>query len=343
MKYLVLFFFAALALFSSCSTDLDVNAPYQDLTVVYGLLNAQDQTQYIRIEKGYLDKSTSALTLAQIPDSIYYGDVLKVQMINQGNNDTISLEKVMGDTIGIPKDSGTFANSPNILYRMSRTIDANQTYKILIVNTSTGKVVTASTAIVKDFQIGRPLNIAGSTVDLAATNTDGTSKPLNIQWTGAVNAQIYSAVIRFYYTEWNVSSPSVVDTLYADWNVIDSYASNNGNGGEAETYNVPGKNFYVTMGNIIPVKANIQRRAIGSPLEVRFAAGGVELYNYLRVSQTQTGITALQAQAKYTNVSNGLGIFSSRYNKVKSNITISSNSIDSLVDGSYTKKLNFVR
>ena len=37
-----------------CDTDFDVNADWKETTVVYGLLDASLDTQYIRINKGYL-------------------------------------------------------------------------------------------------------------------------------------------------------------------------------------------------------------------------------------------------------------------------------------------------
>ena len=42
------------SVFYSCSTDVPINAPYKDIYVVYGVLNATDSIQYIRVSKAFL-------------------------------------------------------------------------------------------------------------------------------------------------------------------------------------------------------------------------------------------------------------------------------------------------
>jgi hypothetical protein len=55
MKYFFringVFLLALSLLFSSCETDVDVIAPYQEKMVVYGLLNQTDTIQLIKINK----------------------------------------------------------------------------------------------------------------------------------------------------------------------------------------------------------------------------------------------------------------------------------------------------
>ena len=59
-------------LVSSCSKDFKIDAPYKDITIVYGLLNISDTAHYIRIHKAFLDESKNALVMATTTDSIYY-------------------------------------------------------------------------------------------------------------------------------------------------------------------------------------------------------------------------------------------------------------------------------
>ena len=44
----------SLALFSSCDTDVDLTAPYASTTVVFGLLDPQADTQFVKITKTFL-------------------------------------------------------------------------------------------------------------------------------------------------------------------------------------------------------------------------------------------------------------------------------------------------
>ena len=41
-----------ITLFTGCKQDFDITADYIEVPVVYGLLNQQDDTSYIRIQKG---------------------------------------------------------------------------------------------------------------------------------------------------------------------------------------------------------------------------------------------------------------------------------------------------
>ena len=42
-------------LVSSCSKDFKIDAPYKDITIVYGLLNISDTAHYVIIHKAFLD------------------------------------------------------------------------------------------------------------------------------------------------------------------------------------------------------------------------------------------------------------------------------------------------
>ena len=58
-------------LFTACETDFPVNAEWEEITVVHGLLDASTDTQYIRINKAYLGEE-DAMLMAQYSDSINF-------------------------------------------------------------------------------------------------------------------------------------------------------------------------------------------------------------------------------------------------------------------------------
>src|SRR5437763_8212539 len=108
-------------LYASCSTDFNVTTTWKDITIVYGLLDASDTAQYIKVGKAFLDPSTNALTIAQNPDSLYYKE-LNVALYDNITGTTIQLEKVDGNLEGLVKDTGIFANSPNTLYKTTQSL-----------------------------------------------------------------------------------------------------------------------------------------------------------------------------------------------------------------------------
>jgi hypothetical protein len=56
-------------LVSSCSTDVDVNAPWKEQTIVTCLVDPNQAVHYLRIHKAYLDPTRNALVVAAIRDS----------------------------------------------------------------------------------------------------------------------------------------------------------------------------------------------------------------------------------------------------------------------------------
>lgn len=328
MKKIGGLFLLAAALFSSCSNDLDIAAHYKETTIVYGLLNQKDNAQYIQVFKGFLDENTSALLIAQNPDSIYYDDSVEVKLEHGGQE--YLLEKIIGPN----RDAGVFVDSPNYVYRLPESVNQDQQYNLTFRNKRTGHTVTAQTPIVNDFTITRPPE--GATINLATT-TD-----YSVEWKSARKGKIYQLDIRFFYTEWNIHTPNDKDTLYVDWPIFNQQFSSSTDGGESMSFPIQGLSFYFFLKSELEANPDIQRKSLDEPLEFRFFVGAEELYNYIRVNGAQTGITSLSVKPEYTNVNGGLGIFSSRYNKSRNHILLSPRSLDSLSCGQYTKDLGFV-
>src|SRR5690348_5076996 len=90
--------FAAIIAATSCSEDFEVAAPYKQVAVVYGILNAKDTAHYIRIQKAFMDEDKSALDMSKVPDSSYFkeGDIEATLIEVNGSNTvkTIPLTRV---------------------------------------------------------------------------------------------------------------------------------------------------------------------------------------------------------------------------------------------------------
>ena len=54
MKKITSIFLLIIVSFSSCESDLDINSEWEEITVVFGLLNQNQEKQYIRINKTFL-------------------------------------------------------------------------------------------------------------------------------------------------------------------------------------------------------------------------------------------------------------------------------------------------
>jgi hypothetical protein len=278
--------------------------------------------------KGFLDENTSALLIAQNPDSIYYDDSVEVSIEHGGQ--TTLLEKIIGPN----RDAGVFVDSPNYVYRLPQSVNQDQQYNFTFTNKRTGHTVTAQTPVVKDFVITRPPE--GATINFATVTA------YDVEWKSAQNGKIYQLDIRFFYTQWNINTPNDKDTLFVDWPIFNQKFSSTADGDEPMNFKVQGLSFYSFLKTELEANPDLQRKALDEPLEFRFFVGAEELYNYIRVNGAQTGITSLSVKPEYTNVNGGLGIFSSRYNKSRIHILLAPRSLDSLSCGQYTKDLGFV-
>ena len=99
------------------------------------------------------------------------------------------------------------------------------------------------------------------------------------------------------------------------------------------------KDFYTFLGNNIPVNANATR--FFKDFDIEVTAGGQELVDFTTVGIANIGITGSQAIPTYTNVENGLGIFTSRYKAILKGVKLNDQSLDLLKTGELTKNLNF--
>ena len=55
MKKILLALCTLVALFS-CDNEVDINAEYQDLSIIYGMLNPKLDSNYVRVQRGYLGR-----------------------------------------------------------------------------------------------------------------------------------------------------------------------------------------------------------------------------------------------------------------------------------------------
>ncbi len=345
----MLFLFGMIGLFamSACDSDFDLTSDWKDITVVYGLLNAVDSVHYVKVSKTFLCEC-NAEDIAQIADSTIYSDNVTVRLERYDENgnfaQTYFLEKVDGDSLGIVKEEGTFASEPNFLYRFKAILNndrnVNDNYKLIVDNETTGKVVEANTPLVKEAELDRIDNANVGIVDL---DFGKETENMPIQWKAAGNGKVYDVVIRTWYKEWNVADESNKTLKYADWLAVSAHDIDQvtAEGGQNVKIQVRREEYFFAVRAAMTADQDIQRQLTNYPIEIIFTAGGEELHNYVRASRAQTGIASLQALPEYTNIDEGLGIFSSRYLHSEDSLTVSARTKDSLACGRITKDLNF--
>ena len=170
---------------SSCDNDLDLTSAWQDIPVVYGLLSVQDTAHYIRVEKAFLDPTTSALTLAQRPDSLYYDDA-EVSLSHVSSGTSFTLQRVDGNLEGYPRTSGVFAEVPNILYKITNAdlqMVPGDEYQLSVNRNDNTTPVTSTIPVLGEMAISQPM-LNASILWQPVSNT-------TIIWDAAENARYY--------------------------------------------------------------------------------------------------------------------------------------------------------
>lgn len=308
---------------TSCKTDFEVDAPWKDITVVYGLLNQNDTVHLIKINKAFLGNE-NAYTMAKVSDSINYPNA--VVTLEERNSDgllkkTITLTK----TTEYVKDTGIFASDNNIVYKTTEKLDSTCTYYLKI-NIPHKPLITSSTSLIN----GLNVFYNGNIISFVPTS------PMRVMWNSTPNGRLYELTIRFFYYEIKDNDTTL---KYLDW-VQRSSTSKKLDGRETMDLSISGDAFYQFIASKVQPDPNAKRYVKKKTFNFMFLVGGDELNTYIDINHASS--TVVQDKPTFTNISNGIGIFSCKYNKTVYGKELFYESIDSLAKGKYTKNLGFI-
>ena len=317
----------------ACNNDLDLVEEFKDIPIVYGLISTVDTAQYIRVEKAFIDESTSAFDLALDPNNLYY-DNAQVAMVRESTGERYMFERVNGEDEGFVREEGVFAQSPNFLFKKRTSemiLEPEERYKLEIVTGSSGEeVITATTVLSKPPIITTP----GTTSSL---DFFGISKA-KVKWFGNPTVAIYDLVFHVNYLE---KDNSLANASFEEktkvWNVAQGLE--NPVTDFSILAEVEGTAFFTFMAS--ELEANDKFERVFKSIDVIVFAGGVEIKEYQNVGLANLGITSSQDIPTYTNLSSGRGLFSSRTKNSRLDVNITPRTLDSLKNSSLTKDLGF--
>jgi hypothetical protein len=275
--------------------------------------------------------------VAQIADSIYYNNISVSIQVN--GNQTLNLTQVNGEDEGIFKESGDFANTPNILYKISRAeanFEAGDELQLMINRGDNLPVVTATTTVVGDAEVRTPgFTFTGDKKNLDFKN----NPPTSIRWKASEFAPVYDLKLRFTYEEYPVTDPSD-RTSFTIVLPIGGEIENDGGNTITSDAGIRSAQFFGFVAANVPFKENYQR--IFKRVDIQVTGGSQEIQETFNILNANTGITSAQDIPLYTNLSEGRGIFASR-NMILDTRGLTDSSRDSLANGSLTKDLNFLQ
>ena len=318
-------FVCFLIVFSSCETDFDVNAEWQDVTIVFGLLDPGQNDQYIKINKAFLGND-EAFEMASVADSSNYDPsnlLVKIYQINEmafNTYDTVGSPIILDTTI-LKKDTGLFSADENIIYTFNNddlqssniSYDNNSIYALEITNLISDNKVISQTEIINSFSFE---STSGNQWGLYIPNVPDslTFRTKAIKWPITKNGIIYQLDLIIKYTENN-----------NDTSITWSQSLQEPIGSSDMTCFIKGDDFFNFLSNNLSTSTN--KDFIG--INLNMTIGTSNLKTYMQVNEPFSGI--VQERPVFTNINNGLGLFSSRYTYFHSeNIQLNQESLDYL-------------
>jgi len=318
-------FVIMLVTFSSCDNDLQVNADYKETIVIFGLLDPNQPKQFIKINKAFLTNEQSVAAVAQIEDSIYFSD-LKAELIEEQTGRIIPLT---AENIG-NKKPGIFLAEPNYMYTTTEPIIARNSYQIHVENLKTGLKADSRTEVVDNAVIFGPANAFDTDFTISNTSTS----VIGINLIAGNDARLYDVILDFDYEEFNEFDTANKTQKRITWKIMDSKSATDRSSIKSS---LSTKLFFDLLTAQIDVRKDWVRRAKG--FQVTYIGGGEELGNYISVTRPSIGI--VQKQSEYTNIRNGLGIFSSRNVMITRYLSPSPITISTLTTTPATSALGF--
>ncbi len=288
------------SIFSSCNNEVPVNAEWQDIAYVYGILNAAADTQFVRIGKAFLGDGPPS-EFAQIPDSIYYENInVSMEELSGDRVDrSFSLEKINRPGQLQP---GFFTTEGFHLYYTTEQLDTSKTYRLVIEKPDGGPTVTAETRLTfwrRNLNTGNV--IEPFTDRLAFINTFGEPNVVRFVWEKAFNSGAHEGRLIFRYKEQNRSNRNDIKTKTIVYQVPAAERRDD------ILIEISDANFYGFIASNIQPDPNVFRYF--DTIFFDAIAGGDDMRLYAEINRPSGGIA--QERPTFTNVENGVGLFSS--------------------------------
>ncbi len=328
MKKFLVFITISIAI-SSCETDFDVNAPYDKIPIIYGVLDQSTDTQWVKINKSFL--GTNNLSYPSVNDSMYFKNVdVKIEEVD-GNGNVGNVFSLQSKFVPVAPGSGIFFTGQQKVYYFTDVLDQSKTYRI--VGNGDGKEFSASTGLITDFNFTNNFRIRTLSSSGVSLFNAGIYNEIKPTWNQSPDAESYSVVMRFHYTEHRSGN---IYQKFIDWKIGERKPTTSG---ELEVIG-NAQNFFNLLANNSELKdtVGVTKRVIGN-VDFRVTSANLILKTYIDVSSPNGSIAF--DKPDYTNIEGGRGIFASRFSAEITGRILSERTIEHLYNSSFTGNFKF--
>lgn len=339
----------------ACSTEVELNAPYDRTPVVFGLLDAKQDTQWVRINRTWLGNGNQ-YDAALVADSSEYDPAQVEARVERWKAGQIQATYTLQDTTLDNKEPGAFFAPEHQawFFPSPNGLDLESTYRF-VMEVSDGDQAEAETDMIAAIAgniTQPPPGVSNFKYSFANIGPALTTYPiLTFKWSSAPGARRYDASMRVHVVErmWQDEAHTVLaqeQEKVIEW-YIGSVTTNDLEGGESMQLELEAEQFYRLMNAQLEADPFMTRvlgtwdpeDQIARAFDFVLTIANDELATYLDITAPVTGI--IQERPSYTNVSGGLGLFASRAQQGVFGIGYTTDSVEELINGELTSALNF--
>ena len=296
------------AFFASCKQEVNLYADYRELPIIYGLLDASLDTNYIKITRAFYTLG-DATQVALNPDSSNYPGRLDVRLAEYCNGRFV--REIILDTITIHnKQEGIFYAPAQKLYYTAEALQPN--YKDYKYSYILSIALPDSTMHCKTDIVGsRAFKVKSLGVNFSHEYF-GTHRPFYFY--PAVNAYYYDIEFKFSFKERRTpDSDSVLRSM--SWKVSEHedywFATHMSEDAYSFTYRP--ETFWMVLKEYLgddTLTEGVVRYLSDYPVQVTVTACGKNLRQYMYFNDPVNGIAP--GDPEFSLIQGGYGVFSSR-------------------------------
>lgn len=315
--------FSAVLIVTSCSNEIDLNVTGDPVPVVYCLLNPDVPDQYVRLGRSYLtdplkpgEPPVTDSTVWNLPVEVYVEEWQDGMPVNTFRFDPV---------VAPPKDSGYFPSDNLRLFKAGFLPERLAEYHIYVHFPDDYRIVTGATLIPGRPIVYDPLEIPGRKVNLQS------GAQYTLRWAPGLGRSVFQGQLEIIYAE-EVDAISSLNQVTLKLDPILAL------GEPIEiTDMISGNRFLNEMVKQIPLREGAQRNVVN--VRFRLYKGGEELA--LQVSPGLQQTTLSGSLNEFTNLVNGIGLFSSLQLTSVNNLVLSNTTLNELAHSELTQALGF--
>lgn len=308
---------AAILSLSACENEFSVNDDWEDVTVVYGLLNADADTNWLRIERGYLGSAPAEASFDE-PDSLYY-DSLVVQL-EELNDNNVSQKVITLERDDSPRlKPGIFTTDDYRLYYTTQKLNDEMTYRLTVdkPGLKNGKVASAVTQLVETSKVINGIPQGFKMVNPPQAQPTPVFQG-SITLDASENAYLYEVDIYFKYKEVDrTSGAESLHELKLDYESINASPDDQ----RIRSNKIRMSDLYQAVANELQPTDDVIR--FFRTLRIEVWAGGEQLSKYIELNKPGSGLA--QSRPEFPQIENGTGLLSSRTKLTVDNVIFNSN------------------